>query len=189
MNTKKKLTFLVIPFLLSTLALTPVYAQENTNKSEGLIGGFFQMFTRMFRPAVPKGQGLGTEDNQIDQKKQWQGASGASGTVSKGQPNREAMEEARLTGLVQAGKITEAQKQAILTELTKIRQEVEAWAKSQGIDPVYIMGGFGPGNGAGMGIGGQKFSGPSGAPRMMLRTNGSTEQQLPPPQQGRPNQY
>ena len=77
-----------------------------------------------------------------------------------------AVEETRLSGLVTSGKITEAQKQAIIAkmaelkaarqnfdkeqfksmtpeqrkaEMLKKKEELDAWAKAQGIDPSVLM--------------------------------------------------
>lgn len=58
-----------------------------------------------------------------------------------GQPNFQLMQEYRLTALVQAGKITQAQKEAILAELSKVQTELKTWAASQGIDESYVIGG------------------------------------------------
>jgi len=80
-----------------------------------------------------------------------------------------AQEKTRLDALVTAGKITSDQETAIINELAALktkysatsmsgltpaqrktqmtarRDEIVAWAKSQGIDSSYIMGGFGIG--------------------------------------------
>jgi hypothetical protein len=89
-----------------------------------------------------------------------------------------AQEKTRLDALVTAGKITSNQETAIINELAALRtkysatsmngltpaerktqmtaqrDEIVAWAKSQGIDSSYIMGGFGMGDrGPGMGGG------------------------------------
>lgn len=60
--------------------------------------------------------------------------------------------EERLSQLVKDGKINEKQKQAILkkhdelqTKRNTERQELENWAKQNGIDTIYLFGGFGHG--------------------------------------------
>jgi len=92
------------------------------------------------------------------------------------QKNAQVREQSRFDGLVKSGKITEAQKTAILAELKalqekynpanlkdqtpaerktqteKMGEELNTWAKAQGIDPSLIMPGFG-GRGAGVGRG------------------------------------
>ena len=89
--------------------------------------------------------------------------------------NMQQRDKNRLDALVKAGKITAAQEQAILTEqaalktkynpdtmknLTKdqrkqqmqnMQNDLNTWAKSQGIDPKYVFGGFGMGKGFGPG--------------------------------------
>ena len=89
------------------------------------------------------------------------------------QQNAQKREQNRFDNLVKTGKITEAQKTAILNELTQLRNkynpanlkdqtqeerktqmqnmqaELKAWAKSQGIDPALITPDFG-------GIGGRR---------------------------------
>lgn len=81
----------------------------------------------------------------------------------------EDMQKKRLDQLVQQGKITSAQEQAIIDELASLKNkynsdnlknetvdqrksqfqamqdELKSWAKSQGIDPTYLMPGFGMG--------------------------------------------
>ncbi len=56
---------------------------------------------------------------------------------SEHQQEMKALFEQKLTQEVTDGKITEAQKQAILAK----RQELEVWAKDQGIDLKYLFGG------------------------------------------------
>lgn len=98
-------------------------------------------------------------------------------------------QEDRLTQLVKDGKITDAQKQAILTELKTLKdkygpdklkdltpdqrrqqmqnmkQELDAWVKAQGIDPSYIMLHFGMGGMRGIHRGlGEKYGSPSATP-------------------------
>lgn len=51
-----------------------------------------------------------------------------------------SMQQRRLSFLVQQGKITQAQEQAILTELTTVQNELTNWAQSQGINPDYVIG-------------------------------------------------
>ena len=70
-----------------------------------------------------------------------------SGTAGSGYLS---MQQRRLSFLVQQGKITQAQEQAILTELTTVQNELTSWAQSQGINPDYVIGdpmvgGFTPG--------------------------------------------
>jgi hypothetical protein len=103
--------------------------------------------------------GLKESDVQAVFDKDWQ----------ERQSQREAKFAAKLSQLVQEGKITEAQKQLILqkhqeletnkqaklpnlknltpeqrkTQIQSQRQALDDWAKQNGIDPQYLFGGFG----------------------------------------------
>ena len=58
-----------------------------------------------------------------------------------GMPDYTSMQQRRLSYLVQLGKITQAQEQAILAEQTSVQNELKTWAESQGINPEYVLGG------------------------------------------------
>lgn len=69
---------------------------------------------------------------------------------SERQKEKRALFEQRLTQLVKDGKINESQKQAILKKHDELqakrtveRQELENWAKQNGLDNLYLFGGFG----------------------------------------------
>lgn len=88
--------------------------------------------------------------------------------MSKMQQDHKKMQEERLTKLVSDGKITEAQKQLILTKLKELqanresmkdktpeerksqmeaeKKSLEDWAKQNNIDIRYLRGGFGKGH-------------------------------------------
>lgn len=102
--------------------------------------------------------------------------------------NMQQREQNRLDKLVQDNKITTAQKQAILDELNALKNkynpennknltpdqrkqqfqdmqnEIKSWAQSQGIDPSYVMGGFGMGGMKGGRMGFGKWLKPSPSP-------------------------
>lgn len=101
------------------------------------------------------------------------------------QQNMQQHQEDRLNQLVKDGKITESQKKAILDQLALLKSkynqdnfknmtpdqrkqqfqgqqdEIKSWAATQGIDPSYVMPGFGMGMGKMRG-GGMRHHGPWG---------------------------
>lgn len=97
--------------------------------------------------------------------------------------DRQDREKKRLDNLVSSGKITTDQENAIISELETLRtkynlgaqnnqtpverktqmdnmkNELDSWATSQGLDPKYVMPMFGRGRGGGMGKGDDGFRG------------------------------
>jgi hypothetical protein len=165
---KKTIASGVMATLLLLSSATPALAQDNSNpNNQGLLGAFAQLFSKILGqqngPVLPNGS------NQNSQNR-------GPKMMGKEASQSAQMEESRLNGLVQAGKITEVQKQAILTELTKIKQEITTWSQTTGIDPAYIYGGLrGPGMDAGIGQGGM----PNGQDTQMMRPG---TQRMRPPQ-------
>lgn len=144
------------------LVSLPAYAADSNSTSNG---SFFSNFVNFFA------QKFGLETSQVQSAMK----DFHSQNMQKREDNWQQRETNRLDALVKAGKITEAQKSAILSELSTLqskytadsfknltadqkkqrmqdeKNEVDAWAKSQNIDPKYVFPGFG----MGMGMGGK----------------------------------
>jgi predicted transcriptional regulator len=154
----------IMPAMAGILAVSlyvgalPVYAQTPGNRFEGLVEAIASKF------GLNQTQVQTFMDQFFAQKKQ---------TVQQTMQNRE---KTRLDGLVSLGKITAAQETAIIDKLTQVRtdaskqdfrnmtpqqrqdamqkrrDDLTAWAKSQGIDPTVLTPGNGMmGRGGGMG--------------------------------------
>ena len=147
-----------------------VHAQtDNNNRFSGLVAAIAKKFNldqTQVQAVVTDYQN--TERTQMEQK-------------------RQQMETDKLTKLVTDGKITETQKQAIITEMAALKakynpsnfkdltadqrktqmqtekDEITAWAKANNIDKKYLMMGRGPGFDGGMGKHGD-FQGKSPMP-------------------------
>lgn len=157
---QKKIIFPILGLILAgavVAGVTQVKAQSNNNNP---YSGLVQMIAQKF--GLDQNQVQAVANQYRDQQKQ------------NRQQTIEQREQDRLDKLVQAGKITDAQKQAILNELTALKnkynpanlksltpdqrkqqfqaeqQEIQSWAKSQGIDPGLLMPGFGMGGVRGM---------------------------------------
>ncbi len=144
---KKTIISFVVLFVLVVATVSPALAQQpaqdNGNQPNG--GGFWQRITQLFGGVF--GQNNASSKAQPPMMR-------SDDATSSGKLEPEQTEEDRLSGLVQAGKITEAQKQAILKEIAKIKAEVEAWSKTNNLDAGYIYGGLrGPGMDSGIGKG------------------------------------
>lgn len=159
MNLSKKsvMPVLVIPVLLiSALSLSkPAFAADTstTTQSGGVFSGLLQFISQKF----------GLDQTQVKTAVQ----DYKTTNKQKIADNMQKREDNRLAALVKAGKITDAQKQAIITELgvlqskynpdsfknltpdqrkqkfTDEQNEIKSWAQSQGIDPKYVLPGFG----------------------------------------------
>jgi membrane protein involved in colicin uptake len=167
MKTKKLITTAIFIFVVGLVLVTPqAYAQEQNSKNTNFFEGLIQMIVQKFGLNKTEVQSA-VKDYQSQQKQVRQ---------QKTQQNQED----RLNQLVQQKKITEAQKQLIIDKLKELqanrkannedtknktpeerKTEMEAqkkalddWAKQNGIDPQYLMGGFGQG-----GIGRRGFRG------------------------------
>ena len=153
MISKNKVLTAILVTVIGTFSLgvTQVHAQANTNPFSGLI----QFISQKFGLDQGKVQTAVT-DYKNTQKQQFK-------------QTQQQNEKNRLDTLVKQGKITSNQEQAIITELTVLntkynpanfnnltaaqrkqqrtdeQTEVNAWAKSQNIDPKYILPGFGRG--------------------------------------------
>lgn len=136
---------------LLSVGATQVHAQSTSNPFSNLV----QMIAQKFN--LDQSQVQSVVDNYKGQQKQ------------KMVQNMQQREQDRLNKLVQEGKITDAQKQAILSELAALKTkynpdnfknlsadqrkqqiqametELKSWAQSQGINFAYVMPGFGMG--------------------------------------------
>ncbi len=152
---KKKIILPVLGLILVSvvaLGVNQVHAQSNGNNFySGLVQAIAQKF------GLDQGQVQAVVDQYHTQQKQ------------NMQQNMQQREQDRLDKLVQDGKINATQKQAILDELAALKSkynpanfknmtadqrkqqfqaqqdEINTWAKSQGIDPSYLMPSFGKG--------------------------------------------
>ncbi len=139
----------VIPMLVSavifagTAAGCPVYAQDGSTESgNGFFGGIGRFFSNMWggesksQPAKQPQQ-MQPTNNKLKPTGETQPAMAPKEGTKSGQfiPG----EEGRLNALVAQGKITEAQKTAILAKFKQIQEELKTWAASEGIDPQYVM--------------------------------------------------
>ncbi|MCL4354485.1 hypothetical protein M1349_03380 [Patescibacteria group bacterium] len=157
---KKKIILPVLAVVVlgvgGALVSMQAHAQTNNTPLSGLVQAIAQKF------GLDQSQVQSVVDNYRNQQRQ------------KMQQNIQQKEENRLNTLVQQGKITDAQKKAILDEQAKLKNEyspnsfknltpeqrkqqfqkeqdeINSWAKSQGIDPAYVMPGFGMGRFRGM---------------------------------------
>ncbi len=131
----------------------PAYAASTTTTQQSFWDNFAQFFAQKFN--LDKNQVISAITDFRNQHKQHM------------QQTMQDKEKARLDALVTSGKITSSQEQAILNELVSLRQkysannlqnltpqerhqefqkkrqELQDWAKSQGIDPTLIMSGSG----------------------------------------------
>lgn len=137
---------LAVALVATTLSSAlPVYAQDGNSGGGGFFSGFGRFFSRMFNKNSEQSNRNG--DTAGNMPKMMPLPSGSFQPMPKppfdmkeGSPSGDPMkmEDGRLLGLVKAGKITEAQRQAILAELKKLHEELLSWAKEQGIDPMYV---------------------------------------------------
>ena len=130
---------------VGVVGVSQVHAATNTDPSSSLVDALVKKFN------LDKTQVQTVVDEFHNQRK------------AERQATMKTKVEDRLTQAVKNGKLTEAQKQAILDKLASVknsfdanafknmtpdqkkaaiqkqREELKAWAKSQGIDPVYLM--------------------------------------------------
>jgi len=117
----------------------PVYAQTVTTPVSPVNQGFFGAVESFFG-------GLFHHQDEIMQGPK-QGFQSQNITLGQpmpnpsGMPDYQSMQQRRLSFLVQQGKITQAQADAILTELMNVQTELKNWADSQGINESYVLGG------------------------------------------------
>ena len=156
--------------LVAVFAITaPVYAQSTSPSlppsHQPSNGGFFgeiaNFFSGFFQHKSHSASG-GQEQNQQQGPNQpapsvsGTGENAPSGMIQQpsGTPEFSSMQQRRLSYLVQQGKITQAQADAILAELQKVQTELKTWADSEGINEQYVLGG--PMGGMGQGQSGQQ---------------------------------
>ena|SRR5215469_5121888 len=152
---KKMLAAAFVSALIFTTS-APVYAQSVSPSpvptaavaKPGFFGEIERFFSNLFHHHTNSSMGsIQSTPNQPVVSGQ-----APSGFVQKpsGTPDSLSMQQWRLERLVHAGKITQAQADAIIAELEKVQSELKSWADSQGIDESYVLGSMeGP-----MGIGG-----------------------------------
>ena len=129
-------TVVTLGILVGSLAM-PVFAQGQGNSNGGGLFGAFEHFFSQFFNQSGQNQGQQVEGNQTEN------SSGSAAPQNK---------EGRLQGQVTAGKITQAQEQEILNEVSTIKSEISTWSQSTGINAAYIYGALrGPGMSAGLG--------------------------------------
>ena len=146
----------------SLLSTTPAYAADSTSSQGGnFFSGLVQMIAQKF--GLDKTQVQSAVDDYHTQKK----ADMQPVSPSQGGKNMQERVDNRLDQAVKDGKITSAQKDAIVAEqvmlkskydpaklkdmtpedrkkqLDAMKAEVDAWAKANGVDPNYLMPGFG----------------------------------------------
>ena len=138
----------VVITMTPLVAAAPAYAANGSTQGNNFFSGLIQFIAQKFGLDSTKVQSAVTE-YQVQHKTQIQ-------------QNMQNREKTRLDALVQQGKITSFQEQAILAELAKLRSEFDpanfrnmtpeerqqqfqkqrdeftTWAKSQGIDPTLL---------------------------------------------------
>lgn len=178
MSLKKKLILsLAVLTIISSgfFAAIPGYAASGGTDNSNFFSGLISFISQKF----------GLDQNQVksvvtDYKNQQK---------QNKQENKQNGEKTRLDALVKQGKITSAQEQAIIDELAVLRSkynpanfknltsdqrkqqfqneqnDIKAWAQTNGIDPKYIMPGFGmAGQGGFRGFGERKGNRPTVTP-------------------------
>lgn len=129
-----------------TAGICPVYAQDgNSDSNGGFFGGVGRFFSRMFGGEDSPKQQPKPAQQKVQQKNEEKVGSPAANqklmmpkdatTGGKMIPG----EEGRLNALVAQGKITQAQKTAILAKIKSLQEELKSWATSEGIDPQYVV--------------------------------------------------
>jgi transposase-like protein len=164
MTTKKIVLPLAVAVLtMGTLFVTPeAHAQGFGGGGGNFFSGLIQFISQKFGLDKTQVQNAVNEYHQ-------QNKANLTPRPSRSPEEIQASEQKRLDALVQQGKITSDQEKAILAELSSIRSkynpdslknltpqerrtkmqgirdELVAWAKSQGIDSSYVLPGFGMG--------------------------------------------
>jgi hypothetical protein len=141
MSNKMIITGSVLALVFATAM--PVYAQSTTPQVNQ---GFFTAITTFidgFFHHQPGANGQTQEQSGPNQPVPT-GQSAPSGSMQptpSGMPDYTTMQQMRLSFLVSQGKITQAQEQEIMTELTSVQSQLTTWAQSAGINPAYVLGG------------------------------------------------
>lgn len=127
----------------------PVYAQSpipsmppTHQGNGGFLGEVESFFGNLFHHH--NSNGGPSQDQTVQNQSVSPSADGPSGTMqsnSSGMPDSTSIQERRMSYLVQQGKITQAQADAILAELQKVQSELKTWADSEGISEQYVLGG------------------------------------------------
>jgi len=197
----KKMIMISSIFVLVFATALPVYAQDVSPTpavQQGFFGEIANFFGNFFH-AKSRGS-IQTQEQGLQNQSVTPGQAAPSGMMNpsvSGQPDYLSMQQRRLTILVQQGKITQAQSDAILAELTRVQSELKAWAQSQGINESYVLSGpLGLGIGQGMqrngGEQGQGQQGNNGG-QSFQQNDGQSQQGYPgrrmmyrqgPPQEG-----
>lgn len=143
--TKKMIAATTLLVAVLTTA-APAYAQSPTpTGSPGFFGeieNFFNGFFQHKSHSAPMGQNQQEGQNQSTPSGTAENSpSGVMQPNPSGMPDYSSMQQRRLAYLVQQGKITQAQSDAILAELQKVQTELKTWADSEGISEQYVLGG------------------------------------------------
>jgi len=131
----------ILVTVLATAA--PVYAQTVTPPTSQVNPGFLGAIEGFFGGLFHSQNGTTQNQTFQNQADITPGQPMPSGMMPRpsGIPDYQSMQQRRLSFLVQQGKITQAQADAILTELTNVQTELKNWADSQGINESYVLGG------------------------------------------------
>jgi len=146
----KKLLVVSSLLVLVFAIAVPVYAQTPSptvpQDNQSFFGEIATFFGGLFHHQ--NGQNLNSLQGQTQSGPMEGGehiTNAPSGTAMmprpSGQPSSMLIQQYRLALLVKEGKITQTQEQQILAELTSVQSQLESWAKANGIDPSYVIGG------------------------------------------------
>src|SRR5258708_18901445 len=126
----KKTIVATVALIAIFVTTVPVYAQSPTPlplANPGFFGQIEGFFSGLFHRQKETGE-QNQEGTPMQGVTPENAPSGMMQPNPSGQPNYSSMQQRRLSFLVQQGKITQAQADAILAELTKVQNELKTWA-------------------------------------------------------------